>query len=926
VNTYYTFIPDQSGEYEIQIAPEKSDGYIIQRFYAYGYNNTQYSSFEVNNEGNVTIKTDKDTYSPDETVNILFTTPFEGRMLVAVERDKVMEYHFLNTKDRAATLSLKAKNSYLPNIYIAATLFRPMDGSELPLTVAHGYKNINFAASKNKLPIALTIAEKSRSQTKQTIVVKTIPNALVTIAAVDEGILQVKNYKAPTPYDFFYQKVALGVSSYDVYPLLLPELRFKSSTTGGDGADEENTGRVNPLFVNRVKNVSFWSGILKADAAGIVRYDIDVPQFSGAIRTMAVAYKDNAFGSVDNTMKVADPIVISTALPRFLSPEDELSVPVTLSNTTDKNVQAQVKLMLEGPLSALGTSTQTVSIAANKEARVVFKMAAINNIGAAKVNISVTALHETFENSTEIAVRPSAGLQRTTLAGAVPAGSKQQINLANNFLAGTAKGSITISNSPIVQFSKNLSYLVQYPHGCLEQTISAAFPQLYLSDLIKNLSLSQGAVINTNYNVQQAIYKLQSMQLPSGALSYWPGNDYESWWGSVYAAHFLLESQTAGFEVNESTLTRLMNYLKARLKKKEVSEYYFNGNKRKTIAAREIPYSLYVLALAKQPELSTMNFYKGNISSLSIEGKYLLAGAFTLTGQRDKAEQILPLSFSGEEADREFGGSFGSYIRDKAIALNTLLATNPNHTQVTNLAQQVSRDLLSSQQLSTQEAAWGILAMGKLAKKANITSGTANLWSNGTSILQTTGIAKTLDLERHLGSKLDLKVAGTGAFYYFATLSGISRDGSIKLEDKSMKVRRQYYDRNGEAITNNTFKQNQLIVVKVTISTAFSGRVDNVVISDILPAGLEVENTRLNELPDLKWVTEIKNKDEVDYLDVRDDRVNIFCWASGKPRTFYYMLRAVSPGKFKLGPIQADAMYNPLYYSYHGAGEVTVTP
>src|SRR5690606_9216994 len=137
-----------------------------------------------------------------------------------------------------------------------------------------------------------------------------------------------------------------------------------------------------------------------------------------------------------------------------------------------KTAQASIKLSIEGPLKALDGMSQSVSVPANREARVVFNIAAVKDIGAAKVIISVNALNESFTNTTELAIRPPAGLQKQTYAGSVTAGSEQQITLANNFLTGTSEGSITISSSPMVQFSKNLSYLVQYPHGCLEQTTS----------------------------------------------------------------------------------------------------------------------------------------------------------------------------------------------------------------------------------------------------------------------------------------------------------------------------------------------------------------------------------------------------------------------------------------------------------------------
>jgi len=924
-NTYFSFTPDLSGEYEIRVARAGSDAYVAASFYAYGYGDTQYASFEVNNEGNVTIKSDRESYAPGDAVNLLLTTPFEGRMLVSVERDKVMEYYFVNTENKSASLKLKATDAYLPNVYISATLFRPMDGSNMPLTVAHGYKNIKVESAKNKLPLELSLQEKSRSQTQQTITLKTAPHAYVTIAAVDEGILQVKNYTTPNPYLYFYQKVALAVNSFNIYPLLLPEYRITSSSTGGDGGADALAGRVNPLFVNRVKNVSFWSGILQADAQGRVRYKIDVPQFSGDIRVMAVAYKDQAFGSFDSHVKVADPVVISTALPRFFSPGDQALMPVTLSNTTDKEARAAVSIQTQGAVTISGIKEQTVSIKPHGEARVLFHVAAANDIGSGKVNVSVKSLGETFSNETDIAVRPPASLQKIVHSGTVNAGSSKTLSSEHNFIPESFSGKLIVSNSPLTSFSKNLAYLVHYPYGCVEQTTASAFPQLYYGDLVRTLYGKEDADPNPNYNVQQAILKLQAMQLPNGALSYWPGGDYESWWGSVFAAHFLIEADRAGFEVNDAVLNRLLGYLKFRLKKKEMVAYYYNGNQRKSIAAREVPYSLYVLALARQPQQSLMNFYKGNTAMLSLDSKYLLAAAYAISGQPDMARQVLPPAFSGEQSEHEFGGSFGSYTRDRAIALNALLDINPDNPQVADLARQLSEVLKTSPYINTQETVFSLLALGKIAHRNAATKAEAQIISGGKIIASTQGNPVEIDLKPWSNQPIEIKVSGKGAYYYFREMSGISRDGTVKEEDQYLKVRRSYYTRSGQLISNNTFKQNDLIVVKISIQGAYRSAIENVVITDMLPAGLEIENTRLNDMPNLKWVTDIKDKDEPDYLDVRDDRINIFTEVNANTKNFYYMVRAVSPGIYKLGPVQADAMYNGMYHSYYGSGTVTVT-
>jgi len=918
-SSYFMFTPEQSGEYELRVAVNGSNSYVSKTFYAWGGGRTAYSSFEVNNEGNVTIKTDKEKYRTGEDIDLLFTTPFDGRMLVTIERDKILQHLYLNTSNKSASYQLKASDLLVPNVYVTATLIRPMDGSDLPLTVAHGFKSVPVENPQNHLPVSVSLVAKSRSKTKQTISVKTEPNAYVTVAAVDEGILQVKNYKTPDPYQYFYQKVALSTRSYDIYPLLLPEVKLTRSSTGGDGADE-SAMRVTPLFVNRVKNVSFWSGILRADSRGMVRYDIDVPQFSGDIRVMAVAYKGRSFGGADQHMKVADPIIISTALPRFLSPEDEVILPVVLSNTTGGRASANVTISVQGPLQISGGGSQTIAIAPNSEGRAVFRLSALKSIGAGKVSVTVRALNETFLNETEISIRPPASLQKQFSSGQVAANATQSINTSHNFIPSTVGGKIIIGKSPLVQFTKNLSELLQYPYGCVEQTVSAAFPQLYYTDLAKLLQNGAASSASPAYHVQQAILKLQSMQLSNGSLAYWPSGGSESWWGSIYAAHFLYEAKKAGYEVNDRSFNRLMQYLKYRLTRRETEILYYNENLKKEIAAKEIAYSLYVLALTGQPQLSTMNYYKAHLEMLSIDSKYLLAGAYALSGQKTQAKQVQPSAFEGEKAKQSLDGNFYSYLRDQAIALNSLLETDPKNPQIGIMARQLSEQVKKARYLNTQENVWTILAFGKIARSANKTDATATILVDGKPVATSKETA-TLDLKKYAGKKIAIQVKGNGGFYYFTELSGISSDGSLTEEDSYIKVRRTFFDRNGKQIGNN-FRQNDLIVVRISLQSQYAGTVENVAVTDMLPAGLEIENTRLNDLPEMKW---IKENDEADYVDFRDDRINLFTTATQKTKEFYYMVRAVSPGVFKLGPVQADAMYDGSYHSYNGAGTVNIS-
>lgn len=922
----YPFVPNIAGEYEVRLMPENTDGssYVGRTFSAYEWGAAQSTSFEVNREGQVDIEFNKDSYNTGDEAELLFKTPFKGRLLVTVERNKVFDHFVLETDNKTATLKLPIKKEYLPNIYVAATLIKAMDNSAIPLTVAHGYRNLRVDGTEHQIKLAIKAPQNSRANAKQEIVVQTDraqSEVEVTVAVVDEGILILKNYNTPDPYGFFFQQRALEVSSFDLYPRLFPELKPMSRNYGADGY---NMGkRLNPLANKRIKPLAFWSGTLKTDANGTARYTVNLPQFSGEVRIMAVAVKDGAFGSAEAHMKIADPMVVSTSLPLFMSPGDEVLVPVTLTNTTAKNAEVTAKITVTGALELTGDAAQTVGVSANGEQQVLFRAKAKNQIGTAAVKIEVNALGEKFTETVDLTVRPSTSLLKSSGTGMVEAGKSANVDLAKDYLTSSVEAKLIVSRSPAVELSREMAYLVRYPYGCVEQTTSTAFPQLYLAELMPAVSDGNTMGIrNATANVQEAIRRLQTMQLYNGGLSYWQGGTEETWWGSVYAAHFLIEARKAGYDVEAGFLDNLMGYLVSKVKKKSTEEYYYfdatDVRKLRRIAPKETFYSLYVLGIAGRPDASTMNYYKSNQQLLALDSKYLLAATYLLMGDRPSYQRLLPAGFTGERSQTALGGSFYSFIRDEAIALNALIEADPQSNQIGIMARHLSQQLRQSRYYNTQEAAFSLLALGKLAKKANASPGTATIYADGKKVADLNGASLTLGKEV-AGKKVKIDVAG-GPLYYFWEMEGLNTTGAYVEEDNFLRVRREYYDRRGARLNTSTFAQNDLVVVKLTLQST-GGTVPNVVITDMLPAGLEVENPRISVIPGMDW---IKGAANPEHFDFRDDRVNLFATATPETKSFYYVCRAVTRGTFRLGPVSADAMYNGEYHSYHGAGSVTV--
>ncbi|GAB3204613.1 alpha-2-macroglobulin [Pontibacter aydingkolensis] len=919
----FNFTPVTSGQYEIRVMRPGAYNYVAQEFYAYGWGDTESTSFAVNTEGEVDISLDKEKYEVGDEAKILFKSPFAGKILVTVEQNNILSYYYLKTDKKAASLTLPIKDEHLPTAYISAIALRQVKDSRMPLTIARGFKPITVTKKNTKLNVAILAPEASRSSRLQQVKIKTAPNAELTLAVVDEGILQIKDYQTPDPHAYFYQKRALEVTGYDLYPYLFPELGTRSST-GGDGYDLAK--RINPLTSKRVKLVSLWSGHLKANSNGEVNIRVRIPEFSGAVRIMAVAYKDNAFGSTEQLMRVSDPVVISTALPRFVSPRDTILVPVTLSNTTASKATAGSSISVTGPLRVVGETRKSSSINPNAEAQVTYKLVATPAIGQASVKVLVNALNEQFASNTDITVRPIAPLTKVTEAGSIKDGAIADIKLANDFIPSSVSAKLVVSRSPLAQFTDDITFLLRYPHGCLEQTTSTAFPLLYYTDLARSLHQDKkNRSFNPNYLVQEAITKIELMQQYDGGFTYWPGATYTDWWSSTYATHFLLEAKKAGFPVTQEVLEKAVRYLQQKVKGKALEEYrYYDASRQvqtKYIAARETTYSLYVLSIAGKVDWSTMNYYKAKPELLSIDSRYLLASTYALNGSRESFNQILPRSFSGETSLRALDGSFYSPLRDMAISLNGLIEADPDNPQIGTLSRHLSQELRSKRWYNTQERAFALMALGKLSSR-NRGSQTAQVYQNGKQIGTFTG--NDLTLTNNISSgPISIRGKGTGALYYFWELEGISHSGNIKKEDSYLKVRKTFFDRNGKEIKNNTFKQNDLVVVRVELQSLDGRSIPNVAITDMLPAGFEIENPRLMTAREFGWI-EAQEPATPDHIDIRDDRINLYATAKPEKQYFFYQVRAVSKGDFQLGPIGADAMYNAEYHSYSGGGVVKV--
>ncbi len=918
----YRYGAPRSGEFVIRVSKLDDTGYNQFTFYSYSWGTSDLTSFPVDPEARVQIVLNDSVYAPGQVAHALFQTPFSGRMLVTVERNRVFEYRYLDVVENAASMDIPVGENYLPNVYVSAVLFRKITDLNIPLLAGHGFVPLMVEKKENRLDVSIDAPEKIRPKTTQSVKVTAgrEQGVFVTLAAVDEGICQVKNYKTPDPYRYFYAKKALQTETFDFFKHLLPEPG--SSSPGG--SDAEVGKRVNPLGVMRFRPVALWSGILMTNSSGEVEVPLRVPEFSGELRLMALAYKGDRFGAAQRGMKVADPVVITPALPRFLSPGDSMTMPITAFNTTAKPVTLQFNVETSGGLTALKTSAP-LDVGANQERFASVRLAAGNAVGKATVTVKTEALGEGLESVTELPLRPIYPYATESVGGFLDGGKTATQAIEDVYLKSGRSSYVALSPFPVVNFAKELAYLVGYPHGCLEQTVSKAFPQIYLRDIAMILDPFIIRSGSPTYFVNEAITKLSSMQLHDGTFAYWPGGTSSNEWSNVYAVHFLLEAKKAGYAVPEGVLKPALDAVARIARGKRTEDYYSYGVGSKVtirrIASKGTVYALYVLAAAGAPDKAVMNFYRTDRSLLASDTQFLLAGAFALSGDHRTYLELLPMQFVTERPERETGGAFDSPIRANALILNVLLETDLDNPNIATYMEYLSGTYKEYRWTSTQDNAFTLLAFGKAARMANagriggtVTVGEKSFtFGGGTQKIEIDPFGKTITISNK----------GDGRVYYSIVTSGIRTDGKVTIEDKNLKIRREYFDRSGTPVNLGSVRQNDLLIVKLTLSCGVN-LLENVAITDLLPAGFEIENPRITGTTNYAF---IKNASFPEYLDIRDDRMNIYTSFRGGIRlqTFYYMVRAVTAGTFQLAPVVAEAMYNGDYYSASGQGKVKIT-
>ncbi|WP_046743335.1 alpha-2-macroglobulin family protein [Kordia zhangzhouensis] len=899
-------IPDEErGRYLIRVYDPKS-GHATGRT-AYFYKNWWRKA----NDGNaetakmLLFSADKTNYNVGETATITFPSGKGGRALISVENGtEVLSTKWVKTEKEQTTTTIPITKEMAPNVFVNISLVQKHDNvsNDLPIRL-YGIIPIMVEDPSTILQPKISMPETLRPEETFTVKVSEENNKAMTytIAMVDEGLLDLTRFKTPNPWDIFYQRQALGVRTWDIYDDIIGAFSGEIDQVFAIGGGDDGNGSKNKK-ANRFKPVVKYLGPFTLKAGETKSHKIEMPNYIGAVRTMVVAGNPSteAYGSAEKSSQVKKPLMVLATVPRKLSPGEKVTLPVTVFAMENKVKNVNVQLKLQNGISVAGSNSQSVSFAKPDEKMLFFELDVAEVKGIQTIEVLASGNGEKASYKVELDVENTNPIAKKVHELTLDGKTAKTLDFDTFGVLGTNVATVEFSTLPPMDFTSRMDYLIRYPHGCIEQTTSSVFPQLYLNDIFDLTSSKKQQIQN---NIEKGIKRLAHFQRPNGGLSYWIGERSADDWGTCYAGHFMIEAEKKGYTLPLTFMSQWINYQKnaARTWRNDDNRYYYSDLTQ--------AYRLYTLALAGHPDLPSMNRLRES-KNLSNDAKWRLAAAYALASQKEAALQIAnSANINFIPANGRYDYTYGSVDRNRAMAMETLVILNDK--KAVDLAKIIAKDLSSNRWMSTQTTAYCLLAMGKMVQQnggKNIKMQFSTNGQKAEEIVTTKTIAQrelaiktgtnTLQIENKEDNVLFVRVLNTGKLPF----------GEELAEKRNLSIRITYKDKLGNAIDVSKLQQGTDFMASVTISNDQSVYVGDIALTEIFPSGWEIVNTRFTDYGNTP-------SSEARHTDIRDDRVNFyFDLPQGKSKTFNVLLNASYLGKYYLPGVQAEAMYDNDYF------------
>lgn len=860
------------------------------------------------------VTCDKEKYNPGDEAEISFPAPENARAVITLENatgiiDKIM----CATQKGNTVVRFKITPEMAPNIYAYVTVIQPYSQTvnDMPVRL-YGIIPLMVEDPATRLYPLITAPSEIRSQQSFSIEVseKNKKPMVYTLAIVDEGLLDITNYGTPDPWTYFYSREALGVKTWDIYDHVLGAYGGtleRLLATGGDQALVDHSAARARRFTPVVR----FLGPYSLTAGGTKTHTLSLPHYTGSVRIMAIAGNEKAFGATDKQMTVKDPLMVLVTAPRVISPGEKAALPVTIF-IQDNNIK-DISLRAESnDFVRFEENIKNISVSSTGELDTEFTFHAGDKTGISKISVTATGGEETASYEMELAVRNPDPPETRAELQIIDHGEKWETTFNPFGIPGSSSAKLEVSAMPSVNLEKNLDYLLNYPHGCTEQVISEAFPQLWLPELNKD---DTALAERVSSNITGAIGLLLSRQMTGGGLALWPGSYQPDNWITSYAGHFILEAERKGYNVSSSFKQKWLDY-----QKNNSREWQYDNKYRHT--CNDQAYRLFTLALAGQPDRGAMNRLR-ETADIPQLARWLLAAAYAQTGRPEVADDLLDMRMT--DTEEEYNHYFyGSALRDKAIILYSLTIMKKEEEALT-LLKEISNEMNRGSWYSTQSLAWGLLSYMKwldmTPDKENTENPVFTISFNGNKETASTGTKGIWSKNLEMEETNNLIIDNTSGQSLYATLvtKGIPYPSDSGYEEKGLSLKADYLTFDLQPVDHRNISHGTDFMMVIQVSNNTFSAVDNIALTQMVPSGWEIRNTRLFEIN-----TGIQES-SYDYRDIRDDRINTyFSLNRGERKTFIVILNAAYKGEFYHPSVWCEAMYTANCYARLPGMKVTV--
>lgn len=862
---------------------------------------------------------DKSTYSVGEKIRLSVPGSGQGRALVSIENgSKVISRFWTETKRGDNTIMIDATADMTPNVFINVSLVQPHSQTvnDLPIRL---YGIVPIGVEDPATHVAPIITMPDELEPGQDVSIRISEQSkrkmTFTVAMVDEGLLDITRFKTPEPWKRFYVREALGVKTWDIYDDVMGAFGSRIERLLAVGGDDGLRAKDDDPRANRFKPVVKFFGPFTIEAGNEKEIKFAMPQYIGSVKTMVVAGYEGAYGNSEKVTPVRKKLMVLATLPRVLGPEERLRLPITMF-TQDKRIKnVKVEVKTYGPLTLPNGGSRTVEIPASGDLTIDFDLNVKSEIGIGKVMVTASSGSLQSTDEIEIEVRNPNPPVSQSADIFLEAGKSWNGAISPIGMSGTNSCVLEVSSIPSINLGYRLYHLMEYPHGCIEQTTSAVFPQLYL-DVVKPLTEQEKA--RTKNNITKAIERLKMFITRDGGFTYWPGGEDSDSWGSTYAGHFLIEAERKGYYVPADMLKRWKAYQRNKAlewRKTDTKGYYYANTE--LIQA----YRLYSLATAGAAELGAMNRLR-ETSGISIQSKWMLAAAYVKAGQPEAAKKLITSLPTNIGPYQEMAYTYGSDLRDKAIILETLTLLGEK-TKCFEVLKEISSSLSNqSYWMSTQTIAFCLKAVAMFV--ATEKRGELKFSYNyGGKLVNATTELPLAQVPLVITGTLKGSVAVTntsqGSLFVRLLLTGTPARGEEKAEENNLSLSVSYSDMKGTPLDPSQLEQGTQFVATVSVKNpGLRNNYENLALTQIFPSGWEINNLRLNNDEGLF------KSDRGNYQDIRDDRVyTYFSLPSGGIRTFKILLTASYTGTYYLPAMSCEAMYDHSVYA-RSKGQVVV--